>query len=146
MLSPRNLHKEKTRLETFSKWTVEFISGAKLAKTGFFWPDTSLDIVQCYFCDVRLGAWEPYDDEVTEHIRWSRECPLLRRRETNNVPINIRELEELLPPECYDVCGILPGDFSPQSNITWLQHFFDIFWRFFFYFCQKYFIVCVEYF
>lgn len=108
--SPLNLYKEEVRLETFKKWPVKFISKEKLAKTGFFLTEPCTDIVQCYFCKVKLGFWTKYDDVVDEHIRWSPNCPIIQRRSTNNMPINLTELNQLLPPVSYDVCGNMTGN------------------------------------
>src|ERR1700704_955388 len=94
--SPLNLHKEQVRLETFKKWTVKFISSEKLAKTGFFSNEPGTDIVECYFCKVKLWFWDKDDDVVDEHIRWSQNCPLIRRRCTNNIPISLNEMNQLL--------------------------------------------------
>ncbi|KAJ6642032.1 Death-associated inhibitor of apoptosis 1 [Pseudolycoriella hygida] len=102
---PDNLQREEVRLQTFDCWPHNFISPQKLARTGFYFIGPNNDNVKCYFCKVEIGCWEQGDDEVTEHMRWSQNCPLLRRRETNNVPIDDGELDLLLPPLTYDVCG-----------------------------------------
>lgn len=98
------LYREDNRVKTFVNWPHSFIDPKKLAQTGFSYigPD---DNVKCYFCKAEIGRWEPEDDEVTEHIRWSPNCPLLKRRETNNVPISEADLDRVLPPLTYDVCG-----------------------------------------
>ncbi len=100
-----NFHKEENRLATFKNWTVPFINPGKLAMIGFFWPEDSSDIVKCYFCGVKIGAWVNGDDVLTEHQRWSQECPLIRRRRTKNVPLDIAEIDKILPPKVYDACA-----------------------------------------
>lgn len=56
---------------------------------------------------VIISKWEVGDNEVAEHIRWSPNCPLLKRKYTANIPIQpSHELEQLLPPTNYDICGI----------------------------------------
>lgn len=102
---PDNLNREEIRLQTFNNWPHSFISPQKLARTGFYFIGPNNDNVKCFFCKVEIGCWEQDDDEVTEHMRWSQNCPLLRRRDTNNVPIDDGELDRLLPPPTYDVCG-----------------------------------------
>lgn len=99
------LNREKHRLHTFKRWPIDFISIEKLAKTGLchLWHGT--DIVQCYFCGVKIGSWIRDDDEVAEHRRWSRDCPLLNNQATNNVPIESEEIDPVTPSETYDVCG-----------------------------------------
>lgn len=101
---PDNLHREDARHKTFTNWPHSFIDAKILALTGFYYIGP-IDNVKCYFCKVEIGRWEPEDNEVTEHSRWSPNCALIRRRETNNVPINEGELSALLPQQTYDVCG-----------------------------------------
>lgn len=77
-----------------------------MAKTGFFFIGP-YDEIKCNFCNVVIRNWEVGDNEVTEHIRWSPNCPLLKRRTTPNVAIqSSHELDRLLPPTGYDTCGI----------------------------------------
>lgn len=95
---------EAERLKTFEEWPLDFIDKHVLAQTGMFYTRDS-DKVKCYFCEVEIGRWEQSDHPVTEHIKWSANCPLLRRRTTNNIPLNVDALERVLPPASYDVCG-----------------------------------------
>lgn len=86
-----------------------------LAKTGFYLTGPK-DHVKCYFCKVENGCWEIEDDAVTEHIRWSPNCALLKHCETTNKPIEpIDELDRLLPPLSYDVCGSYGINIRPGS-------------------------------
>lgn len=95
---------EAERLKTFEDWPLDFIDKHVLAQTGMFYTRES-DKVKCYFCDVEIGRWEESDHPVSEHIKWSVNCPLLRRRTTNNIPLNVDALDRVLPPASYDVCG-----------------------------------------
>ncbi|XP_034480535.1 death-associated inhibitor of apoptosis 1 [Drosophila innubila] len=97
-------HREDERLRTFDSWRVAFLDKKDLALTGMFFTNQE-DKVKCYFCEVEIGRWERDDHPVNEHLRWSPNCPLLRRRTTNNVPINPDALERILPPISYDICG-----------------------------------------
>lgn len=117
-----NLNNEEFRLKTFDgvDWPHNFISPAKLAKTGFYYIGP-YDQVFCYFCKVAVWLWEMGDDEVKEHSKWSPCCPLLRRRLTTNVPLEpTSDLDELLPPysidevDTYDIpkLDIRPGSYS----------------------------------
>lgn len=115
---------EEARLKTFEqKWPHDFLDSRTLAKTGFYFIGP-VDQVKCYFCKVEIARWEQGDNEVAEHIRWSPNCPLLKRRETMNVPCEpVSELDELLPPMSYDVCGpcgidIRPGSYAESSFST----------------------------
>lgn len=96
--------KEEIRLESFRYWDVNYICKEKLSLTGFYFIGPN-DMCKCYFCKVEIGLWEAGDNVLTEHLRWSPNCPLLRRRLTDNEPINQGQLEEILPPASYDVCG-----------------------------------------
>lgn len=115
------LNKEENRFKTFEQvWPHEFLDTRILAKTGFYFIGPA-DQVKCFFCKVEIGHWEPEDNEVAEHIRWSPNCPLLKRRETTNVPCEpLSALDDLLPPMSYDVCGpcgidIRPGSYAESS-------------------------------
>lgn len=128
-MSTNDLNREENRLKTFdASWPHAFISPRILAKTGFYYIGPH-DQVKCYFCKVEVSSWEMGDNEVTEHSRWSPNCPLLKRRDTSNVPLEpTSELDQLLPPVSYDVCGTYgsidrrPGSyaetpFTPSSSV-----------------------------
>lgn len=132
LYSECDLHKEKERLKTFKNWPVKFINPEKLARSGFFYIGLNTDHVQCYFCKVRIGSWVPGDDEIMEHLRWSQSCPLLRRLYTNNYPIDWYQLDEILPPYSYDVCGTvsnqnMPPNIASPSTVFFLNLCITIF-------------------
>ncbi|XP_030570106.1 death-associated inhibitor of apoptosis 1 isoform X1 [Drosophila novamexicana] len=97
-------NREDERLRTFDNWPLSWLDKHALAQTGMFFTNED-DKVKCFFCEVEIGRWEREDHPVQEHLRWSPNCPLLRRRNTNNVPINADALDRILPPVSYDVCG-----------------------------------------
>lgn len=97
-------HREDERLKTYENWPLNFLDPNELARSGMFYMGES-DKTKCYFCEVEIGRWEREDQPVPEHLRWSPNCPLLRRRTTNNVPINAELLERTLPAPSYDICG-----------------------------------------
>lgn len=86
-LISNSLRFETNRLATF--FSCDSITACRtiLAETGFFWLGPG-DLVECYFCHIQITNWAPGDDEVIEHIRYSMNCPLLNREQTNNVPID----------------------------------------------------------
>lgn len=92
-----DLNIEANRLKTFDNWHVAFIDKHQLALLGFYYYGPS-DMVKCYFCGVEIGMWEEGDDALTDHMRWSPNCNLIRRSATNNVPINEALLNQTLPP------------------------------------------------
>lgn len=97
-------HREDERVKTFDNWPLDWLDKFELARTGMFYTGDG-DKVKCYFCEVEIGRWEEHDLPVPEHLRWSPNCPLLRRRTTNNVPIDIEALDRVLPAISYDLCG-----------------------------------------
>lgn len=78
---------ESERLNTYEGWPSPFINPVDLAKAGFFYTKKE-DIVRCAYCSVEIGKWEPGDDVVSDHRRWSPNCIFLR---------------SIMPGE--DVCG-----------------------------------------
>ncbi|XP_055531022.1 death-associated inhibitor of apoptosis 1 [Wyeomyia smithii] len=107
-------HAEITRLESFRDWSVSFINKAELARYGFYYVGPN-DMVKCYFCRVEIGLWEQNDNVLSEHLRWSPYCPLLRKRQTNNIPVDGSFLDQL-PEPSYDTCGIRIRENSVAEN------------------------------
>uniref|UniRef100_A0A182QB33 RING-type domain-containing protein n=1 Tax=Anopheles farauti TaxID=69004 RepID=A0A182QB33_9DIPT len=97
-----DLNKEQDRLQTFVGWYVEYILPTDLARWGFYYTGCG-DIVQCRFCSIELGHWSETDVVATEHLKWSRHCPLMTKRQTNNVPIDPHFLDQLpdIVPDVY---------------------------------------------
>lgn len=101
-----DLYKEENRLLTFKNWPKNNILDKEvLAKIGFYFTGNA-DFTKCYFCKVEIGIWQPEDDPVEEHLRWSFSCPLIHGTETTNVPICEEAFKKILPVITYDVCGI----------------------------------------
>uniref|UniRef100_A0A336M319 CSON011155 protein n=1 Tax=Culicoides sonorensis TaxID=179676 RepID=A0A336M319_CULSO len=71
------LNKEKQRRLTFSEWNYSSTDKLLLAQIGFYFIGPT-DLVKCYFCNVEIGMWQPDDNPVNEHLRWSQNCPLLQ--------------------------------------------------------------------
>lgn len=94
---PTDLNVEANRLQTFENWNVPYIDKHQLALLGFYYYGPN-DLVKCYFCGVEVGMWEEGDDVLTDHMKWSPSCNLIRRNSTDNVPINEALLNQTLPP------------------------------------------------
>lgn len=109
-----NFNREEERLKTFDSWYLNWIDKVQLAQTGMYYSGES-DKVKCHFCKVIIGQWEPNDIPVSEHLRFSPNCPLLRHQTTENIPINMETLLDVLPAVSYDVCGT--GDMPSQDYI-----------------------------
>lgn len=105
-LQDYDLRKERDRLRTFhdNNWRNEFVNAEDLAILGFYFFKNP-DEVKCTFCYISIKEFEEGDDVLTEHIKWCPNCPLIRRRRTDNVPIDASKLDQILPPASYDVCG-----------------------------------------
>ena len=81
--------REIDRLKSFTpNWPCRFIDPCEMAKYGFYYFQRQ-DFVRCAFCKIEICDWEPHDDVLHEHRRWSSRCPFLRGVHVGNVPINI---------------------------------------------------------
>jgi baculoviral IAP repeat-containing protein 7/8 len=102
-----DLLKESDRLRSFrdNKWNDSHVRASDLARLGCYF-FKSPDLVRCIFCYVQLSEFASNDDALKEHLRFSPNCPLLRRCETRNEPIDRDELERILPEASYDTCGV----------------------------------------
>jgi hypothetical protein len=54
------------RLLTFTGWSIERPSPVDLAKAGFYYIGFG-DSVECFYCKVRICAWEISDIPIKEH-------------------------------------------------------------------------------
>lgn len=106
--------KEINRLASFKNWSVPFIDKNFLALSGFYHIGPN-DLVKCYFCKVEIGMWEPDDNVVDEHLKWSPNCRLICGRETENIPIDVDRFKRFLPQLSYDTCGI--RDVRPSAVV-----------------------------
>lgn len=62
--------------------------------------------VKCIFCCVQIRDWVQGDSAMGEHLKYSPRCKFLCRAETENVPIDPKDLEFKMPPiSSLDVCG-----------------------------------------
>lgn len=120
-----DLNIEANRLKTFDNWHVTFIDKHQLALLGFYYYGPS-DMVKCYFCGVEIGMWEEGDDALTDHMRWSPNCNLIRRSTTNNVPINEALLNQTLPPApTPDVYGATVSEGSIDDAHMYQHQLYD---------------------
>lgn len=109
------MESEQNRLDSFENFPCTFMNVALLSQTGMYFTGEN-DQCACYFCEVKINRWEHGDDPVTEHSRFSLNCPLLRRRHTANIPLDAAALDAVLPPASYDVCG--PYDVHPPPSVA----------------------------
>jgi len=102
-LSKLDLNKEIDRQISFTRngWDVEEIDYKRLALFGFYYYKKP-DHVRCKFCRLPLSNFEPGDCPLEYHLKLSRNCPLILKRETDNIAINPEQLNLELPPISYD--------------------------------------------
>jgi hypothetical protein len=85
------------RLLTFTGWSIERPSPVDLAKAGFYYIGFG-DSVECFYCKVRICAWEISDIPIKEHLKFSPRCLYVNfknhfkniRRIDNKKEINIK--------------------------------------------------------
>ncbi|RZC35564.1 BIR and/or zf-C3HC4 3 domain containing protein [Asbolus verrucosus] len=93
---------EANRLKTFENWDNEAVTPEMLAKAGFYSLNNSNDLVKCAFCNAEVCRWEPGDNPLEEHRKWSPNCPFLKQKQQQmNLPPFLKDL-----PPGQDVCGI----------------------------------------
>lgn len=95
-LQSYDLNKENDRLRTFSENGCKIQNIKDLAIVGYYFVQRP-DVVKCQFCCTVQIASEFINSVISNHIRVSPNCPLLRRRTTLNQPISVAELDEILP-------------------------------------------------
>jgi len=75
---------EKTRLQTFSGWPLDWPSPKDLAKAGLFYLKKG-DRTQCAFCRGVLGTWKMSDVPLEEHKKYFPLCPFVQGFPVGNV-------------------------------------------------------------
>ena len=76
------LNNENERWKTFDCWSLPYPDPKLMAAVGLFYTGEG-DLTKCFFCHIEIMNWKQ-----AEHLRWSNNCPLMRRCITNNKPIN----------------------------------------------------------
>lgn len=108
-----NMNSERDRLKTFDGWPCAFMSPKALAKAGFYYFHLE-DVVRCAFCRVEIGRWEVGDNAMTDHQRWSNNCPFLCGVEVGNIPLEANE-SVMIPRASHDTCGRYGIEIRPNS-------------------------------
>jgi len=112
----RRLQDENIRLSTFEKWPLSFLSKNTLAENGFYYKGEE-DHVICIFCGVEIGFWEEGDDPVSEHKKYSPNCPIFQ-------PQTDAKLRKA--PIGEDECGCVIGE-KKVKNYSLLESRFNSF-------------------
>ena len=100
-----NLRDANDRLKTFTLlgWPISStINAVEAAEAGFFYTGHS-DILKCFHCNVAVHNWEPKDNPVYEHIKFSRFCGFTLGRASGNVPIIEDPFKDVEKPVWQDV-------------------------------------------
>lgn len=68
----------KDRLNTYQRWPKQMSQDKySLAAAGLFYIGEG-DICECFSCGVRISQWELFDNVLSEHYRWSKDCLFLK--------------------------------------------------------------------
>jgi hypothetical protein len=91
--SRSKLRFEEERLATFKNakfgWNYP-VSKEDLARYGFYYMGGT-DTVKCHFCGLIINGWQKQDLAFLEHLKYSPDCPLLKRiARQNNVTLQER--------------------------------------------------------
>ncbi|KAM3655192.1 baculoviral IAP repeat-containing protein 5-like [Ammospiza maritima maritima] len=90
---PWRLYFHSVRAATFHNWP--FTEGCactpeRMAAAGFVHTpsENSPDVAQCFYCFVELECWEPDDDPLEEHKKYSAACGFLSlQKEPSNLTV-----------------------------------------------------------
>lgn len=101
-------YREEERLKTFDAWPLINPKPREMAMVGFYYTGQA-DRVTCYFCGVEI-------------CRWSSNCALMRGIPTNNIPLNLKEFNNILPEAGFDTCGMHNIVISEQYHSKEVNH------------------------
>lgn len=113
----------QSRFMTFSSWTNTNTADVEsLVNAGFFYTGNE-DHVRCFDCGIGLRSWEPEDDPMVEHARWSPSCRFIIETKGQEfidaVQTAVRQLEaENLIGHSEFNTTILNIDDAENENIT----------------------------
>ncbi|KAF2897200.1 hypothetical protein ILUMI_08974 [Ignelater luminosus] len=109
------MHREAERLKSYDNWPLDFIEPKNLAEAGFYYTKNN-DLVRCAFCKIEIMKWQQGDDALTEHSRWSENCPLVRGVDCGNIPLDgsVSFSSQTMDNKKY--CGI---EIRPNSFPEW---------------------------
>jgi len=114
--SELDFNKESARLQSFinQNWDDEanLVDSKNLALFGFYFNNNRE--VRCKFCNLKLDFTE-LADPLEAHKIYSKNCPLILGKPTENVPIDKLELQNRLPRTCYDCCPSSEEDLTKKS-------------------------------
>lgn len=106
-----------TRLQTFKNWpNKDMVDIESLVNAGFFYTGKQ-DHVRCFHCGIGLRNWEPEDDPMVEHARWSSRCGFVREKMGEGfisaVQDAVRQVEERLGD--LSLTDVLPSGRPPTT-------------------------------
>ena len=81
----KGMKMEECRLMTYTGWPNCAVDPINLARAGFFYLGPP-DIVMCAFCMATRHNWNPGDNPVTEHAKFTH-CKFVLGQAVGNVPL-----------------------------------------------------------
>ena len=100
------------RQQSISRQTSSLLTPESFARAGFFYSGTA-DNVMCYWCGLGLNHWEPTDDPITEHARFTPRCTwLLRTIGRHRVKELYMKSTSILPDASAGIQNIKAADYA----------------------------------
>ncbi|VDI09323.1 Hypothetical predicted protein [Mytilus galloprovincialis] len=81
------------RIRSYSNWTRTSPRPVDLADAGFFYAGTE-DVVQCFYCGLKLKSWDIFDDPWVEHARHGKNCPHVSNVKGDQFYKQMKQVEE----------------------------------------------------
>ncbi|CAG2208957.1 BIRC7_8 [Mytilus edulis] len=81
------------RIRSYSTWTRSSPKPVDLADAGFFYTGTE-DMVQCFYCGLKLKSWDVFDNPWVEHARHGKNCPHVSNVKGDQLYKQLKQVEE----------------------------------------------------
>ncbi|CAL1688568.1 unnamed protein product [Lasius platythorax] len=111
---------ESERLKSFKNWPCAWMKPEKLAAAGFYYTGRS-DIVKCFACQIEIHTWQPDDDPMLDHRRWSERCRFVCNIPRGDVPIG-PDPEKVSSFAGYDECGAYDETYMMTYMKTYMKY------------------------
>uniref|UniRef100_A0A0N5A1Y6 UBIQUITIN_CONJUGAT_2 domain-containing protein n=1 Tax=Parastrongyloides trichosuri TaxID=131310 RepID=A0A0N5A1Y6_PARTI len=115
---------EMARFMSFHSWPHNDFPMAVpryMAKSGFYHSSqkNAIDRCFCFACNLCLVTWEPNDDPIQEHERYSQKCTHFKKECQYNIPMNVTISSTIARPVCDHTDKIMStvvGSYGPNSK------------------------------
>ncbi|XP_052088019.1 baculoviral IAP repeat-containing protein 2-like [Mytilus californianus] len=81
-----------SRLRSFQCWSRPTPRPVDLSEAGFYYTGTE-DVVQCFYCGLKLKSWDVFDDPWVEHARHGKNCPHVSNVKGKDFYTRLNEIE-----------------------------------------------------